>query len=101
MIYLHHKHSILFQNYFEQEGFKTIINTMKSVMHKYDAAGLSAPQIGAPLRIVAIQITEKQLSCWSDDAIVKKRMKQIPLKFFINPTIKVVENEQILDREGL
>lgn len=90
----------ILQDHFKQDGFKLIINTMKSVMERYDAAGLSAPQIGAPLRIVAVQITEKQLSYWSDDAIVKKRIKHIPLKFFINPTIKIVENEPILDREG-
>jgi len=73
---------------------------MKSVMTKYDAAGLSAPQIGAPVRIMAVHLTEKQLSSWSDDARIKKRMTPIPLKIFINPSFKIIEHETILDREG-
>ena len=69
-------------------------------MERYDAVGVSAPQIGVPLRIFAIQITEKQISGWSDGTIHQRNLKPIPCKFFINPELKIINSESVADREG-
>ena len=36
---------------------QTVIEEMKRLLVKYDAVGLSAPQVGLPLQITVIQVT--------------------------------------------
>ena len=36
---------------------KTVVDEMKKLLVKYDAIGLSAPQVGLPLQITVIQVT--------------------------------------------
>ena len=79
---------------------KFLFRALKNSLERYDAVGVSAPQIGVPLRIFAIQITEKQISGWSDGTIHQRNLKPIPCKFFINPELKIINSESVADREG-
>ena len=36
---------------------KTVVDEMKRLLVRYDAVGLSAPQVGLPLQITVIQVT--------------------------------------------
>ena len=56
---------------------KFLFRALKNSLERYDAVGVSAPQIGVPLRIFAI-----------------------PCKFFINPELKIINSESVADREG-
>ncbi|KAI8999508.1 peptide deformylase [Gaertneriomyces semiglobifer] len=46
--------------------------------------GLAAPQIGHPLRIMAYQVTDKQL-------LKEKAMSPVPLTFLVNPELSILD----------
>ena len=76
-----------------------IINNMRIVLEDYDSFGVSAPQIGVPLRIFAMQCTEQQIYKCSD-SVNTKGMVETPFKVFINPKFKAVGETYIVQREG-
>lgn len=77
-----------------------LLRTLKKNMDTYDAVGISAPQVGVPLKIIAIQVTEKQFSRWSPEVIRERNIVPVPLKFFINPDLKILNSELVVHREG-
>lgn len=77
-----------------------LLRTLKKNLENYDAVGVSAPQIGVPLKVFAIQVTERQISRWSPEAISKRNILPVPFKFFINPDLKIVNSELVVDIEG-
>jgi peptide deformylase len=77
------------------------ITIMRDIMLKTDEAiGLSAPQVGVPLRIIAIQYKKEWLPTQPIQYGPLKDIKPYPLTFFINPVLKVVDDSLILGREG-
>ena len=79
---------------------QNIINNMRIVLEDYDAFGVSAPQIGIPLSIIALQCTEQQIIKCGSDSVNTKGMIETPFKVFINPKLKVVGESYIVEREG-
>jgi peptide deformylase len=79
---------------------KFLLRTLKKSLDNYDAVGVSAPQLGVPLKIFAVQITERQISGWSPEIIRQRGLVPIPCRFFINPQLKIVNSELVPDREG-
>lgn len=79
---------------------QNIINNMRIVLEDYDAFGVSAPQIGVPLSIFALQCTEQQICKSSSDTLNTRGMVETPFKVFINPKVKPVGETNIVDREG-
>ncbi len=77
-----------------------LVRQMISILGKYDAIGLSAPQVGVPARIAVLQMTKKQLEMWSPEMVAKQGMEVLPLKVLINPQVKVIDNREIVGREG-
>jgi hypothetical protein len=53
---------------------------MRDVMHSYESVGLSAPQIGVPLKIFMIEFSEKISKKFSPDIQKSREMAIIPLK---------------------
>lgn len=77
-----------------------IINNMKLVLKRYNACGISGPQLGVPISIFAIQCTKQQLY-WADKTeIISKGMTETPFKVFINPKIKLIGESNVTHREG-
>ena len=72
-----------------------VINTMKFVINRFDCVGLSAPQIGVPLQIMMCQFTKKQIKFWSEEIQKKRGMEVIPMKIFINPKLKVLDQTKV------
>ena len=70
---------------------QNIIKQMRIMLKKYEAFGISAPQIGVPLRMFALQVTENQRD---------RGMEEIPFKVFINPEIKYIGNEVTVAKES-
>lgn len=79
---------------------QNIIHSMVYTLERYDGVGISAPQIGVPLQIIAVQFTKSQLSIWSEKSQQEKKMEVIPLQIFINPSISILDNSQVKHREG-
>ncbi|KAM3609983.1 uncharacterized protein V6R79_023458 [Siganus canaliculatus] len=77
-----------------------VINTMVKVMRKLDCVGLSAPQIGVPLRILALEYPEKMLRESSQASRELRGLSAQPLRIFINPQLRVLDGRTVLFQEA-
>lgn len=55
-----------------------LIAYMKHVLRKYKCVGLSAPQIGIPLRVIAIEFNEKHMMEYSAEEQKCREMSLLP-----------------------
>ena len=69
-------------------------------MRLYDAYGLSAPQVGVPWQIFIAEVTAKQVRLAGPTMRKEGELEVVPLKVFINPTIKVINQEIVQNNEG-
>lgn len=69
-------------------------------MQAYGACGLSAPQIGLPWQVFAIEYTTEHMN--TTDEVIKKvqEMEIIPTTVFINPELKIIDHTPIMFYEG-
>lgn len=67
-----------------------IILHMKNIMKKYDLFGLSAPQIGLPLRLFIVAFPRPE-DDFSQDEITRLEMKAFPHMVWINPQMKILD----------
>lgn len=58
---------------------KFLISLMTNVMHKYKCVGLAAPQIGIPLRVVALEFKAEYKKDFSPEVIRTRNMQELPL----------------------
>lgn len=77
-----------------------VINTMVKVMRKLDCVGLSAPQIGVPLRILTLEYPEKMLEESSPVSREIRGLSAQPLRIFINPQLRVLDGQTVLFQEA-
>ncbi|XP_061784026.1 peptide deformylase, mitochondrial isoform X1 [Nerophis lumbriciformis] len=77
-----------------------VINTLVKVLRKFECVGLSAPQIGIPLRILALEYPQKMLlECLPASRKVCDISVQ-PLRIFINPELRVLDRNTVIFQEG-
>ncbi|XP_077371648.1 peptide deformylase, mitochondrial [Festucalex cinctus] len=77
-----------------------VINTLVKVMRKMECVGISAPQIGVPLRIVALEYPQKMLD---EDSPVSRKARGLsvqPLRIFVNPQMRVLDWQTVHFQEG-
>lgn len=67
----------------KSENIKAVLLRLRSVMKHYKAVGISAPQIGIPLRIIMIEITEEVVKHFGPEVCKKRDMVEIPFKVFV------------------
>ncbi|XP_028813923.1 peptide deformylase, mitochondrial [Denticeps clupeoides] len=77
-----------------------VIGTLVEVMRKLDCVGLSAPQIGVPLRILAVEYPEKMLEESSPASIEARGLVAVPLRVFVNPELRVLDGRTALFQEA-
>lgn len=77
-----------------------VISTMVKVMRKFECVGLSAPQIGVPLRILALEFPEKMLEDSVPAARQARGLSAQPLRVFINPQLRVLDGRTVLFQEA-
>ncbi|KAJ8398668.1 hypothetical protein AAFF_G00421960 [Aldrovandia affinis] len=66
-----------------------VIGTLVKVMRSMECVGLSAPQIGVPLRILALEFPERMLRDSSPAARDARGLVPVPLRVFVNPHLRV------------
>ncbi|XP_074487810.1 peptide deformylase, mitochondrial [Sebastes fasciatus] len=77
-----------------------VVSTMVKVMRKLECVGLSAPQIGVPLRILALEYPEKM---WKDSSPASREFLGLsvqPLRIFINPQLMVLDGRTVSFQEA-
>ncbi|XP_042267123.1 peptide deformylase, mitochondrial [Thunnus maccoyii] len=77
-----------------------VINTMVKVMRKLECVGLSAPQIGVPLRILALEYPQKMLEESSPRSREIRGLSAQPLRIFVNPQLRVLDGQTALFQEA-
>lgn len=77
-----------------------VINTLVKVMRKLECVGLSAPQIGVPLRILALEYPQKMLE--ESSAVVREARGLCvqPLRIFVNPQLRVLDGRTMHFQEA-
>lgn len=77
-----------------------VIETMVKVMRKLECVGLSAPQIGVPLRILALEYTQKMLEKTPPALREARDLSVVPLTVFVNPQMRVLDGRTVVFREA-
>ncbi|CAL8357714.1 unnamed protein product [Lota lota] len=77
-----------------------VIKTMVKVMRRLECVGLSAPQVGVPLRIVALEYPEKMMEESSPASREARGLSVQPLRIFVNPTVRVLDGRTVLFQEA-
>nr|CAD7410332.1 unnamed protein product [Timema cristinae] len=77
-----------------------VVKKLKTVLYNYDSVGISAPQIGIPLRIFIIEFSEDRKKEINPEIYKIRDMSTIPLQVFINPEMKVQNYEKLVFPEG-
>ncbi|XP_044726672.1 peptide deformylase, mitochondrial-like [Chrysoperla carnea] len=70
---------------------KNLIKQLQYVMKKYNSIGISAPQIGVPLRIFLMELNHKNLERFPKDVRKTRQIEHIPFTVFINPVLRVLD----------
>ena len=101
------------------ERIKNILLVLRGVMKHYKSIGISAPQIGIPLRIIMIEIPDYMVKQFGPEACKTREIVEIPFKVgsleklnftnnlaniclqvFINPEMQVKDFKKTLFPEG-
>ncbi|XP_059917071.1 peptide deformylase, mitochondrial [Gadus macrocephalus] len=77
-----------------------VIKTMVKVMRRLECVGLSAPQVGVPLRIVALEYPVKMMEESSPASREARGLSVQPLRIFVNPTLRVLDGRTVLFQEA-
>lgn len=77
-----------------------IIAVMRDVMVSSYSVGISAPQVGCPLRIIMMEFPIKYMKLAQGDEAKTRLYEPFPLKVFINPVMEVVNSQQVVFPEG-
>ncbi|KAK6320302.1 hypothetical protein J4Q44_G00094090 [Coregonus suidteri] len=77
-----------------------VIRTMVKVMRKFECVGLSASQVGVPLRILALEFPERMLSHSLPAAREARGLTTVPLQIFINPQLRVLDGHTVKFQEA-
>lgn len=87
----------------EEVGSKEVqkvISTLVQVMRKLECVGLSAPQIGVPLRILALEYPERMLQESSEASRQARGLEAFPLRVFVNPELRVLDGRTAVFQEA-
>lgn len=84
------------------QEIKRVLVTMRAVMKHYRSAGISAPQIGIPLRIIMIEFPEEMGKRFPEGVYQAREMSPIPFQVpfilhFSNESISFYEYENCLN----
>ncbi|CAJ1057015.1 LOW QUALITY PROTEIN: peptide deformylase%2C mitochondrial [Xyrichtys novacula] len=77
-----------------------VIKTMVKVMRELECVGLSAPQVGVPLRILALEYPQRMLEESSPASREARGLSAQPLRIFINPQLRVLDGQTVLFQEA-
>uniref|UniRef100_A0A3Q1EAV5 Peptide deformylase n=1 Tax=Acanthochromis polyacanthus TaxID=80966 RepID=A0A3Q1EAV5_9TELE len=77
-----------------------VIGTMVKVMRRLECVGLSAPQIGVPLRILALEYPERMLEDVSPSSREVRGLSVQPLRVFVNPQLRVLDGRTVQFQEA-
>ncbi|KAL4623577.1 peptide deformylase, mitochondrial isoform X1 [Arapaima gigas] len=69
-----------------------VIGTLVKVMRRLECVGLSAPQIGVPLRILALEFPERAVLDVPPAGREARGLTPVELRVFVNPQLRVLDS---------
>ena len=91
-------------DYMFSPEFTSIIDAMIKSMKEKKAVGIAAPQIGASLRVIAVEFNGKHIQQnikkFGTNGVKKMHMQLYPLQVVINPEMKIIDPTTVAFKEG-
>ncbi|XP_067905047.1 peptide deformylase, mitochondrial [Heterodontus francisci] len=75
---------------------RRLVAALVRAMRRTGAVGLSAPQLGVPLQVLVVEVTEQVLEAEAPSARRAREMVAVPLRVFINPRLRVLDSRTVL-----
>ncbi|XP_030313628.1 peptide deformylase, mitochondrial [Calypte anna] len=69
-------------------------------LRRWPCLGLSAPQLGVPLRVFAAELTPERCSRYPPEFRRAHRIEPFPLRVIVNPVIRVLDSRVVVGPEG-
>uniref|UniRef100_T1IJ36 Peptide deformylase n=1 Tax=Strigamia maritima TaxID=126957 RepID=T1IJ36_STRMM len=79
----------------KSEKIQKVISRLTEVSKKYKSVGLSAPQIGIPLKIFVMEMPNNYLKLFPEEIQIIRQMIPFPRKVFINPQMKIINPAKV------
>ncbi|XP_006878944.1 PREDICTED: peptide deformylase, mitochondrial [Elephantulus edwardii] len=77
-----------------------LVQRLVQVMRRQHCVGLSAPQLGVPLQVLALELPEAVLRSYSPRTREARQMEPFPLRVFVNPSLRVLDSHLVTFPEG-
>jgi len=82
------------------DEIQQLIKRMIAAMREAPGVGLAAPQLGVPLRVLVLEDRPELLAKLSPEELRERERVEVPLRVFINPTLRPVGSETRTFFEG-
>ncbi|XP_064129921.1 peptide deformylase, mitochondrial [Loxodonta africana] len=77
-----------------------LVERLVQVMRRRHCVGLSAPQLGVPLQVLALEFPEALLRAYAPRVREARQMEPFPLRVFVNPSLRVLDSRLVTFPEG-
>ncbi|XP_051884593.1 peptide deformylase, mitochondrial isoform X2 [Pristis pectinata] len=73
-----------------------LVAALVAALRRADAVGLSAPQLGVPLRVLAVEVPERIVQAQAPRLRLARDMTAVPLRVLINPRLRVLDSRTVV-----
>lgn len=80
--------------------FDALVARMVAAMRDAPGVGLAAPQLGVPLRVLVLEDRAELQASLTAQELAERERVPVPLRVFVNPTLRPVGDEQVTFFEG-
>ncbi|XP_004626070.1 peptide deformylase, mitochondrial [Octodon degus] len=84
----------------EGPELQRLVQRLVQVMRRRRCVGLSAPQLGVPLQVLALELPEELYRACAPRLRELRQMQPFPLRVFVNPTLRVLDSSLVTFPEG-
>ncbi|XP_045047644.2 conserved oligomeric Golgi complex subunit 8 isoform X2 [Desmodus rotundus] len=77
-----------------------LVQRLVQVMRRQRCVGLSAPQLGVPLQVLALEFPEALFRACAPRLRETRQMEPFPLRVFVNPSLRVLDSRLVTFSEG-
>ncbi|XP_008068238.1 peptide deformylase, mitochondrial, partial [Carlito syrichta] len=79
---------------------RRLVRRLVQVMRRRRCVGLSAPQLGVPLQVLALELPEALCRACAPRLRALRQMEPFPLRVFVNPSLRVLDSRLVVFPEG-
>ncbi|XP_054271854.1 peptide deformylase, mitochondrial-like [Macrosteles quadrilineatus] len=97
---LRHKCKAVEKGDLQSKEFKELLHKLRKAVRRYKCAGLSAPQLGINMRVMAFTCPSESDYYGTSQEYHLKQMQPYPYTVWINPTLKVLDYSKVTFPEG-